>query len=117
MPKQATTGRKGRAGLGNLNDVFAGKDEPVAALAEPLRATKPEPAPSGPPARASDDGRMLITTVRFPGYLAENIRRWLYEHPEHTQHTMIFAGLAQLGIQVHPKDLEPQRRPRASRHR
>lgn len=117
MPEKATAGRKGRAGLGNLDDVFAGKDEPVAALAEPVRAIKAEPPPIAPARDADEDGRMLITTVRFPGYLAENIRRWLYEHPEHTQHTMIFAGLAQLGIEVHAKDLEPQRRPRASRHR
>ena len=40
MPEKAATARRGRAGLGDMDDVFAGKDEPVAALAEPA----PRPA-------------------------------------------------------------------------
>lgn len=88
-----------------MQDVFAGKDKPVVALAA---AAPPEPHSKDEP---------LITTVRVPGYLAENIRRWLYENPKHPQHSMIFAGLAKLGIEARDEDLEPRRRPRSSRHR
>ena len=124
MPDRTAAARKPRAGLGNLEDVFAGKGDTIAALADPATQTgrsrsaptsvkaapEPEPAPD-------EDRELLITTVRIPGYLAENIRRWLYENPTHTQHTMIFAGLAKLGIEVREEDLEPKRRPRSSRHR
>lgn len=118
MPDRTAAARKPRAGLGDLEDVFAGKSDTIAALGDPATQTersrsalaKAEPEPE-------EDREPLITTVRIPGYLAENIRRWLYENPTHTQHTMIFAGLAKLGIEVREEDLEPKRRPRSSRHR
>jgi hypothetical protein len=122
MPEKAGAARKGRAGLGDMEDVFAGKDETVVALAEPAArqgrgGAAPGPAtPAASPAQPEEEPP-LITTVRIPGYLAENIRRWLYENPRHTQHSMIFAGLARLGIDVRAEDLEPRRRPRSSRHR
>ena len=119
MPDRTAAARKPRAGLGDMEDVFAGKKDTIAALADP--ATQAGRSRSAPvPAKAEeagDDREPLITTVRIPGYLAENIRKWLYEHPTHTQHTMIFAGLAKLGIEVREDDLEPKRRPRSSRHR
>jgi hypothetical protein len=122
MPDRTAAARKPRAGLGNMEDVFAGKDDSIAALADPATQagrsrSAPAPAKVVPEPEADDDREPLITTVRIPGYLAENIRKWLYEHPTHTQHTMIFAGLAKLGIEVREDDLEPKRRPRSSRHR
>lgn len=122
MPEKAGGGRKGRAGLGDMDDVFAGKDETVVALVAPAPqaarggSASAEAKPAAPPEPQPED-EPLITTVRIPGYLAENIRRWLYENPKHTQHSMIFAGLAKLGIEVRDEDLEPRRRPRSSRHR
>ncbi len=124
MPDRTTAARKPRAGLGSLDDVFAGKGEAITALADPATQagrsrSAPAPAQSVPePEPEADEGREpLTTTVRIPGYLAENIRKWLYENPTHTQHSMIFAGLAKLGIEVRDDDLEPKRRPRSSRHR
>lgn len=77
-----------------------------------------EPAgTAGGAAGAAEEPPPVVTTIRLPAYLAENIRRWLYEHPEHTQHSMVFAGLAKLGIEVREEDLEPKRRPRGARHR
>lgn len=122
MPDRTAAARKPRAGLGDLDDVFAGKGDAIAALADPTtqagrsRST-PVLAKPAPEPEADGDREPLITTVRIPGYLAENIRKWLYENPTHTQHTMIFAGLAKLGIEVRDDDLEPKRRPRSSRHR
>ena len=124
MPDRTATARKPRAGLGDLDDVFAGKGDAITALADPATQagrSRSAPAPTRPvptPEPDEDEEREpLITTIRIPGYLAENIRKWLYEHPSHTQHTMIFAGLAKLGIEVRDDDLEPKRRPRSSRHR
>lgn len=119
MPEKAATARKGRAGLGDMDDVFAGKDEPIAALADPVpRPAHAEPPPIKPAAPEPDaEEEMLITTLRIPGYLAENIRRWLYENPKHSQHSMFFAGLDKLGIEVREEDLEPRRRPRSTRRR
>ena len=121
MPDRTAAARKPRAGLGNLDDVFAGKDDAITALADPATQagrsrSAPMPAKAAPESE-EDEREPLITTVRIPGYLADNIRKWLYENPTHTQHTMIFAGLAKLGIEVREDDLEPKRRPRASRHR
>ena len=122
MPDKTAATRKPRAGLGDMEDVFAGKGDTIAALADPVtqagrsRST-PVPVKPAPEPEVEDDRELLITTVRIPGYLAENIRKWLYEHPTHTQHSMIFAGLAKLGIEVREDDLEPKRRPRSSRHR
>lgn len=115
MPEKAATARKGRARLGDMDDVFAGKDETIAALVEPA----PRPAPVKPAAAPEPDPEeeMLITTLRIPGYLAENIRTWLYENPKHSQHSMFFAGLEKLGIEVREEDLEPKRRPRSARRR
>ena len=122
MPDRATVTRKPRAGLGSMEDVFAGKGDTIAALADP--ATQAGRSRSAPTAaqvasepEVEGEREPLTTTVRIPGYLADNIRKWLYEHPTHTQHTMIFAGLAKLGIEVREDDLEPKRRPRSSRHR
>ena len=122
MPDRTAAARKPRAGLGNLDDVFAGKDDTITALADPATQagrSRSATAPANPvrEPEASEDREPLITTVRIPGYLAENIRTWLYENPTHTQHSMIFAGLAKLGIEVRDEDLEPKRRPRSSRHR
>ncbi len=115
MPNRTAAALKPRAGLGDLNEVFAGKGDAITALADP--ATQAGRSRSAPVPEADEDREPLITTVRIPGYLAENIRKWLYENPTHTQHTMIFAGLAKLGIEVRDGDLEPKRRPRSSRHR
>lgn len=120
MPDRTAAARKPRAGLGDMEDVFAGKDDTITALADPATQagrSRSAPVPAKAEPEADDDREPLITTVRIPGYLAENIRKWLYEHPAHTQHTMIFAGLAKLGIEVREDDLEPKRRPRSSRHR
>lgn len=121
MPDRTAAARKPRAGLGNMDDVFAGKSDTIAALADPATQagrSRSAPAPAKVvPEPEVEEREPLITTVRIPGYLAENIRKWLYEHPSHTQHTMIFAGLAKLGIEVREDDLEPKRRPRSSRHR
>ena len=124
MPDRTAVARKPRAGLGSLDDVFAGKGDTITALADPATQagrsrSAPAPAKQEPePEPEADEGREpLTTTVRIPGYLAENIRKWLYENPTHTQHSMIFAGLAKLGIEVRDDDLEPKRRPRSSRHR
>ena len=122
MPDRTAVARKPRAGLGSMEDVFAGKGDTIAALADPATLagrsrSAPAPAQAGPAPEAEEEREPLITTVRIPGYLADNIRKWLYEHPTHTQHTMIFAGLAKLGIEVRGDDLEPKRRPRSSRHR
>ena len=122
MPDRTAAARKPRAGLGNLDDVFAGKDDTITALADPTTQagrsrSATVPANSVREPEADEDREPLITTVRIPGYLAENIRTWLYENPTHTQHSMIFAGLAKLGIEVRDEDLEPKRRPRSSRHR
>ena len=122
MPDRTAATRKPRAGLGNLDDVFAGKDDTITALADPTtqagrsRSATVLANPVREP-EADEDREPLITTVRIPGYLAENIRKWLYENPTHTQHSMIFAGLAKLGIEVRDEELEPKRRPRSSRHR
>lgn len=70
-----------------------------------------------PTSEADGEGEYVITTIRMPAYLAENVRRWLYENPTHTQHSMIFNGLTKLGIEVRDEDLEPKRRPRAARRR
>lgn len=122
MPEKTAMARKARAGLGDMEDVFASKGETVAALGESI----PRPARGGTgsvptkPAVAPEpevEEEPLITTVRIPGYLAENIRTWLYENPKHSQHSMIFAGLAKLGIEVREEDLEPRRRPKSSRTR
>ena len=122
MPDKTAAVRKPRAGLGDLDDVFAGKSEAITALADPANeAGRSRSAPAltraAPEPEADEDREPLITTVRIPGYLAENMRKWLYENPTHTQHTMIFAGLAKLGVEVRDEDLERKRRPRASRHR
>lgn len=122
MPDRTAAARKPRARLGDLDDVFAGKGDAITALADPAtQAGRSRSAPAlakpAPEPEADEDREPLITTVRIPGYLAENIRKWLYENPTHTQHTMIFAGLAKLGIEVRDDDLEPKRRPRSSRHR
>jgi hypothetical protein len=122
MPDKNATTRKPRAGLGDMQDVFAGKGDTITALADPAKQAGRSrsvavPVKSAPEPEAEEDREPLITTVRIPGYLAENIRKWLYENPTHTQHTMIFAGLAKLGIEVREDDLEPKRRPRSSRHR
>ena len=122
MPDRTAAARKPRAGLGDMEDVFAGKDDTIATLADPATQagrsrSAPTPAKAVPEPEADEDGEPLITTVRIPSYLAGNIRKWLYEHPTHTQHSMIFAGLAKLGIEVREDDLEPKRRPRSSRHR
>ena len=122
MPDRTAAARKPRAGLGDMDDVFAGKSDTIAALADPATQagrsrSAPAPAKVVSEPEVEEDREPLITTVRIPGYLAENIRKWLYEHPSHTQHTMIFAGLAKLGIEVREDDLEPKRRPRSSRHR
>ncbi len=120
MPDRTAAARKPRAGLGDMDDVFAGKSDTIAALADPATQagrSRSAPMPVKPAPEPEEDREPLITTVRIPGYLAENIRKWLYEHPTHTQHTMIFAGLAKLGIEVREDDLEPKRRPRSSRHR
>ena len=120
MPDRATAARKPRAGLGSMEDVFAGKGDTIAALADPATQagrSRSAPAPAQAAPEPEEEREPLITTVRIPGYLADNIRKWLYEHPTHTQHTMIFAGLAKLGIEVRGDDLEPKRRPRSSRHR
>lgn len=120
MPEKAATARKGRARLGDMDDVFAGKDETIAALVEPApRPARADPAPAKPAAAPEPDPEeeMLITTLRIPGYLAENIRTWLYENPKHSQHSMFFAGLEKLGIEVREEDLEPKRRPRSARRR
>ena len=125
--KNAAAARKAPAGLGDMEDVFAGKDVSVAELASPA-ASQPvrdraaaapgKPAAIAPEPEAEEDREPpLITTLRIPGYLAENIRRWLYEHPAHSQHSMFFAGLTKLGIEVRDEDLEPRRRPRSSRNR
>ena len=66
---------------------------------------------------AQSDPEPLVTTVRMPRYLAENVRRWLHGNPAHSQASMIFAGLAELGVAVRPEDLVPKRRPGAARHR
>ena len=124
MPDRSAQARKPRAaGLGDMADVFATKDANIDALAEPetqaarsrsapVRRVEPVPAPT-----AEEEREPLITTLRVPGYLAENIRRWLYENPSHSQHSMFFVGLSKLGIEVRDEDLEPRRRPRAARHR
>ena len=122
MPDRTAAARKPRAGLGSMEDVFAGKGDTIAALADPATQagrsrSAPAPAQAAPEPAAEEEREPLITTVRIPGYLADNIRKWLYEHPTYTQHTMIFAGLAKLGIEVREDDLEPKRRPRSSRHR
>ena len=127
MREKTAAARKAPAGLGNMEDVFAGKDATVAELASPaapqLVRSGSAPAPSKPAAvavaepEAEEEREPLITTLRIPGYLAENIRRWLYENPAHSQHSMFFAGLTKLGIEVREEDLEPRRRPRSSRHR
>lgn len=125
MREKTAVARKAPASLGDMEDVFAGKDVSVAELASPA-ASQPArdrvaPAPGKPAAvpepEAEEEREPLITTLRIPGYLAENIRRWLYENPAHSQHSMFFAGLTKLGIEVRDEDLEPRRRPRSSRHR
>jgi len=124
--RTAAAARKAPAGIGDMEDVFAGKDSTITELTEPAvqpgrgkPATLPAPGkPAAVPEPEPEDEREpLITTLRIPGYLAENIRRWLYENPSHTQHSMVFAGLTKLGIEVREEDLEPKRRPKSSRHR
>ena len=127
MPEKTAAARKTPARLGDLEDVFAGKGETVAALAEPTPQQRPVTRGGGrsapvepvavPAPEPEEEREPLITTLRIPGYLAENIRRWLFENPGHSQHSMVFAGLAKLGIEVREEDLEPRRRPRSARHR
>ena len=122
MPDRTAIARKPRAGLGDLDDVFAGKGDAITALADPATQggrsrSAPIPVKVAPEPELEAEEELRITTIRIPGYLAENIRKWLYEHPTHTQHSMIFAGLAKLGIEVRDDDLEPKRRPKSSRHR
>lgn len=119
MPAKAATGRKGRAVPARARDRSAGEERTAASRAGSAPGAArggPAPAPDKPASYPEEEGP-LITTVRIPGYLAENIRRWLFENPGHTQHSMIFAGLAKLGIEVRDEDLEPRRRPRSSRGR
>ena len=121
MPDRTAAARKPRAGLGDLDDVFAGKADTIRALADPATQagrSRSAPAPAKPAREpeADEEREPLITTLRIPGYLAENIRTWLYENPTYTQHSMIFAGLAKMGVEVREDDLEPKRRPRGSRH-
>lgn len=126
MPEKTAAAHKAPAGIGDMEDVFAGKDATVTELAD----TAPHPAPGRPAAVAAlvkpgagaqpdagEEREPLITTLRILGYLAENIRRWLYEKPTHSQHSMFFAGLTKLGIEVREEDLEPRRRPKSSQHR
>ena len=118
MPEKAATGGKGRAVLGEASDASAGKDKTAAARAgRAPQAARGGSSPSPAKPAAHPEGEPLITTVKIPGYLAENIRQWLFQNPWHTQHSMIFAGLAELGIEVRDEDLEPRRRPRSSRGR
>lgn len=119
MPDRSAPARKPRAGLGDMADVFATKGATIDALADPgTQEARSRSVPARSVEAAPEEEREpLITTLRVPGYLAENIRRWLYENPTHSQHSMFFAGLAKLGIEVRDEDLEPKRRPRAARHR
>lgn len=48
------------------------------------------------------------TKVNFPMDVFEAAEEWLAKHPGHTLHSMIFCGLASLGVNVAAEHLKPR---------
>lgn len=125
MREKAAAARKGPAGLGDLDDVLAGKGEVMAPPtgAAPRSAPVPEqPAPAPAPvvpageeARADrpERGGATLSTIRIPHYLSDRIADHLHANRGDTMQTLFFKGLTKLGIEVEPEDLVPKRQRRA----
>lgn len=117
MPDSATRpapARRGAAKLDadRLSDVLAGKGQPPAVPAgAEQRSVAPAPAAAQPPVRRETRG--ISTSLEVPVYLMDNIAAYLRTNGGHNMRTLLFTGLAQLGIEVAPQDLVPQRRRRS----
>lgn len=118
MREKAATARKGPSNLGDLDDVFAGKSEPVAPPAGAMARSAPTSAASasgGEGARTEqpERGGATLSTIRIPHYLSERIANYLHVNRGDTMQTLFFKGLVELGIEVEAQDLVPKRQRRA----
>ena len=99
--------RAARLNASLLGDVLAAKGDPPAI---PAGATPRGGTQAAPPPRPA---RGISTSIEVPAYLMDNIAAHLRANGGHNMRTLLFAGLAALGIEVAPEDLVPQRRRRA----
>ena len=118
MREKAAAVRKAPAQLGDLDDVFAGKGEPVAPPAGATSRSAPTSAASGSSGEDARAGQpeprgATLSTIRIPHYLSERIANYLHVNRGDTMQTLFFKGLVELGIEVEAEDLVPKRQRRA----
>lgn len=51
----------------------------------------------------------IVTTIRYPRYIARLMTQWLHDNPGHTKTSLILNGLRAMGLPVDDEDLLPQR--------